>query len=129
MAMVMEPYYSNNRGHGHVFAREDRTRARCGGPSLCSFCRSDEAQLNRLLQSTTAVAPKPSVPASIKVEINHAIDIVHGDTPAVIARRVLAAMEQMRADLTQMGLDLSAGKLTFTDSTGGGKLNVTWINT
>lgn len=30
-----------NRGHGHVFPREDGVRARCGGPAVCNECAKD----------------------------------------------------------------------------------------
>lgn len=30
-----------NTGHGHVWPRPDRKRARCGGPGLCQQCRAD----------------------------------------------------------------------------------------
>jgi hypothetical protein len=33
-----------NTGHGHVFPRPDRARARCGGPRLCDQCRADESR-------------------------------------------------------------------------------------
>ncbi len=35
-----DPYFPNS-GHGHVHKRPDRVVARCGGPALCSTCRSD----------------------------------------------------------------------------------------
>lgn len=34
-----------NTGHGHVWARPDGVRARCGGPALCSECARDAAHL------------------------------------------------------------------------------------
>lgn len=34
---------NGNRGHGHVFARPDGVRARCGGPAICSECAKDLA--------------------------------------------------------------------------------------
>lgn len=34
---------SSNTGHGHVFARPDGSRARCGGPAMCSDCQHDLA--------------------------------------------------------------------------------------
>lgn len=32
-------------GHGWVVANRDGTRARCGGPALCSACRDEAARL------------------------------------------------------------------------------------
>lgn len=29
-------------GHGHVFARTDGVRARCGGPYLCGSCAAEK---------------------------------------------------------------------------------------
>ncbi len=31
-----------NAGHGHAWERPDGMKARCGGPGMCSQCRSDE---------------------------------------------------------------------------------------
>ncbi|AOE44586.1 hypothetical protein SEA_JUMBO_78 [Gordonia phage Jumbo] len=28
-------------GHGHVYPRKDRGKARCGGPKMCKKCASD----------------------------------------------------------------------------------------
>lgn len=39
-----------NNGHGHVWARPDGVKARCGGPGLCRECAADFALLNRSLQ-------------------------------------------------------------------------------
>jgi len=36
---------SSNVGHGHVFIRPDKSRARCGGPRLCDKCQADLARL------------------------------------------------------------------------------------
>lgn len=41
------------KGHGHVIPNEDGTKARCGGPALCSVCaRELSAQFNK-------VGPRP----------------------------------------------------------------------
>jgi hypothetical protein len=37
------PAVSQNVGHGHVFARPDGRRSRCGGPALCRECSRDAA--------------------------------------------------------------------------------------
>lgn len=34
----------SNTGHGHVLARPDGVKARCGGPGLCSDCSRDAAR-------------------------------------------------------------------------------------
>ena len=36
-------------GHGHVYPRADGTRARCGGPMLCSECARDFVEKNKSL--------------------------------------------------------------------------------
>jgi hypothetical protein len=33
-----------NTGHGHIWARPDGMKARCGGPGLCARCSRDQAQ-------------------------------------------------------------------------------------
>lgn len=33
--------WGTNSGHGHVWKRPDGSRARCGGPSICSQCALD----------------------------------------------------------------------------------------
>ena len=38
-----------NTGHGHVYPRADGTRARCGGPMLCSECARDFVEKNQAL--------------------------------------------------------------------------------
>lgn len=48
-----------NQGHGHVFERPDRTRARCGGPSLCKACAAD---LARKQLADSPPVPEPGVP-------------------------------------------------------------------
>jgi hypothetical protein len=35
-----------NFGHGHVFARPDGAKARCGGPGICSECARDAGRKN-----------------------------------------------------------------------------------
>lgn len=39
-----------NAGHGHVWARPDGHKHRCGGPGLCRACAADFALLNRSVQ-------------------------------------------------------------------------------
>jgi hypothetical protein len=39
-----------NNGHGHVWARPDGVRARCGGLAICKACAADFALLNRSVQ-------------------------------------------------------------------------------
>jgi hypothetical protein len=36
-----------NSGHGHVYPRPDKARARCGGPALCGKCAADAARKER----------------------------------------------------------------------------------
>lgn len=35
---------NSNTGHGHVFARPDSVKARCGGPGLCPACSAEAAR-------------------------------------------------------------------------------------
>lgn len=48
------PATGTNTGHGHVWARPDGVRMRCGGPRVCSVCASDKAAI---LQSTALPVP------------------------------------------------------------------------
>jgi hypothetical protein len=34
---------NDNTGHGHVWARPDGIKARCGGPAICPECAKDLA--------------------------------------------------------------------------------------
>lgn len=36
---------NDNTGHGHVWARPDGIKARCGGPGLCETCRAELASV------------------------------------------------------------------------------------
>ena len=36
---------NDNTGHGHVWARPDGIKARCGGPGLCATCRAELASV------------------------------------------------------------------------------------
>jgi hypothetical protein len=38
-----------NQGHGHVHARPDGVKARCGGPKICSVCAVELAQAGAAL--------------------------------------------------------------------------------
>ena len=38
-----------NEGHGHVWARPDGLKARCGGPAICSECAKDQAALANVI--------------------------------------------------------------------------------
>ena len=38
-----------NTGHGHVWARPDGGRMRCGGPAICSECSKDQARFDQKL--------------------------------------------------------------------------------
>jgi hypothetical protein len=42
---MRSPSIGGNSGHGHVWARPDGVRARCGGPALCAECAKDAARL------------------------------------------------------------------------------------
>ena len=37
---LVVPY--TNSGHGHVWARPDGMKARCGGPGMCSDCKAEQ---------------------------------------------------------------------------------------
>lgn len=36
---------NTNTGHGHVWARPDGVKARCGGPGICKQCSLDAGRL------------------------------------------------------------------------------------
>lgn len=45
-------------GHGHVYARADGIKARCGGPGVCPMCSVDLAAYDALMRPPlAAVAP------------------------------------------------------------------------
>jgi hypothetical protein len=39
---------NDNTGHGHVWARPDGMKVRCGGPPLCSECSADLARYRQV---------------------------------------------------------------------------------
>lgn len=43
---------NSNVGHGHVFLRPDKARARCGGPRICQKCQGDLARLQAEAQQS-----------------------------------------------------------------------------
>ena len=43
-----------NSGHGHVWARPDGLKARCGGPALCDACKLDDEILTKKHFAITA---------------------------------------------------------------------------
>lgn len=45
------PRYMTNSGHGHVWPRPDGSRARCGGPGMCSVCSVDRIELDKARQT------------------------------------------------------------------------------
>ena len=47
--MELSDLRRSNTGHGHVYPRADGTRARCGGPMLCSECARDFVEKNQAL--------------------------------------------------------------------------------
>lgn len=53
-----------NSGHGHVWARPDGVRARCGGEALCAECRADMA----LVKSIPAKRKVRKTPGLIGLE-------------------------------------------------------------
>lgn len=50
---------NDNTGHGHVWARPDGVRARCGGPKLCRECAADAARYDE--SAELASQPEPEV--------------------------------------------------------------------
>ncbi len=51
--------WGTNSGHGHVWARPDGAKVRCGGPGLCSTCAADQS-LIQVLPPGEAAAPDPA---------------------------------------------------------------------
>ena len=47
------PRYLTNQGHGHVWARPDGSRARCGGQRMCPECALDAVDLAAARQAVT----------------------------------------------------------------------------
>jgi rubredoxin len=44
-----------NTGHGHVWPRPDKRKARCGGPGLCPACSIDKVNFDRDSHSETVL--------------------------------------------------------------------------
>ena len=57
-----------NTGHGHVWARPDGHKARCGGPALCPECARDQTQLRAELQEPPE-APTASNPLTEAIRV------------------------------------------------------------
>ena len=57
-------------GHGHVYPTEDGTKARCGGPAICSACASDLAHRDRINRPVLAdvVAALDTDPRTVNVQ-------------------------------------------------------------
>ena len=47
---------NDNTGHGHVWARPDGIKARCGGLGLCATCRAELASVRMTLRDKFAMA-------------------------------------------------------------------------
>lgn len=71
---------SSNVGHGHVFLRPDKARARCGGPRMCQKCQADLAELQRQASGSTSAdtLDKAISDSPIDIEID-GFDIVLDD--------------------------------------------------
>ena len=83
---------TTNSGHGHVFRNTDGTKARCGGPGICSACRAD---LDRFVASADVGPIASRFNADLAVEIQACCDrasVVSGETappPRISANAVL----------------------------------------
>lgn len=60
-----------NSGHGHVFRNADGTKARCGGPGICSACRAD---LDRFVASADVGPIASRFNADLAAEIQACCD-------------------------------------------------------
>lgn len=50
-----------NTGHGHVWARPDGVKARCGGPGLCKECSREQVAWNNCLPEPKRFPPMPPI--------------------------------------------------------------------
>ncbi|MCK2122073.1 DUF1382 family protein [Pseudomonas sp. PNPG3] len=55
--------YGTNSGHGHVWARPDGLKAKCGGPGLCGACTSDIHVAERAAPGSTRIGSEPAIKA------------------------------------------------------------------
>jgi len=64
------PMYGTNVGHGHVWARPDGSKARCGGPSICQACARDKAWTDAALngEDYNTVGAEPTRPPINRIE-------------------------------------------------------------
>lgn len=53
--------WGTNTGHGHVWARPDGVKARCGGPGICSVCSRDFHE-HRVVIAGPAIPLAPPAP-------------------------------------------------------------------
>lgn len=53
-----------NTGHGHVWPRPDKMRARCGGRLVCTLCKDDFARYGEQIAASTSAAPDTSASAN-----------------------------------------------------------------
>ncbi|TFV91398.1 hypothetical protein [Blastococcus sp. CT_GayMR16] len=72
-------------GHGHVIPNPDGSKARCGGPALCSVCQREALGREDIWTSTPDGATAPSEPN------------VQSATPGEFAARWNACTEEERA--------------------------------
>lgn len=55
--------YGTNSGHGHVWARPDGLKAKCGGPGLCGACASDIHVAERAAPGSIRDGSEPAIRA------------------------------------------------------------------
>ena len=87
------PRYGTNTGHGHVWARPDGVRARCGGPQICSECAHDLAIMIAL---PTAAGLNSPAPAQVREVGRHELSRLiadafdmYGKSPMTIADAII----------------------------------------
>ncbi len=79
-----------NTGHGHVWARPDGSRARCGGPRMCKECARDAAEVASRTENKGARRIE-----ELEIAIRAALSFVqgrHADPNDGYARMVIAAL-------------------------------------
>ncbi len=53
---------NDNTGHGHVWARPDGMKARCGGPAICAECAKDKARYEAAQKAGTVIGNQALAP-------------------------------------------------------------------
>lgn len=85
-----------NSGHGHVYVRPDRERARCGGPRMCRQCQGDLARKTAELDQ--AAEPEPDFSDAERLGLAVVATLTEAQREAEQARAIAVRLEQELAE-------------------------------